>query len=157
LLFQWVRADFYNPVSQAIVKVTSPLVLPLRRVVPSMGRIDTSSLLLAVFFEVALVFVLAMITSREPSPVEFVLWSVLNLLHNVLDIYTFALFFIVVLSWVSPYNRHPAALLAHQLADPLLRPVRNVIPPLAGLDFSVMIVLLGLYTLDHFIIPLSPI
>jgi YggT family protein len=156
MLFQWVRADFYNPVSQAIVKLTSPLVLPLRRVLPAMGRIDTSSLLLALAFQLLLVSVVALLEFGRLSVTQLLLWSILDLLHLLLEIYTFSLFFVVVLSWVSPYNRHPVALLAYQLTEPLLRPVRGKIPPLAGLDFSVMIVLMLIYMLDNYLIPSAP-
>jgi len=157
LLFQLVRADFYNPISQAIVKLTSPLVIPLRRIMPSIGRIDTSSLLLATLFQMLLVCVIFLLRGFNPPILQVVLWSALGLLHRLLDIYTFALFFVVIISWVAPYSRNPAAVLATQLTEPLLRPVRGLIPPLGGLDFSVMIVMLFLYVLGNFIIPGIPI
>jgi len=79
------------------------------------------------------------------------------LIHQVLDIYTFALFILVILSWVAPYSRTPVALLIHQLCDPLMRPVRRLLPPIGGLDFSVMVVMLIIYMLGRFIIPMGPV
>jgi len=157
LLFQLVRADFYNPISQAIVRLTSPLVIPLRRVMPALGRIDTSSLLLAILFQMVMVYVILWLEHFELPLWQVAWWSALDLLHRLLDIYTFALFFIVIVSWVAPYSRNPAAILAAQLTEPLLRPVRGRIPPVAGLDFSVMVVMLFLYVLDNFIIPGAPV
>jgi len=157
MLFQLVRADFYNPISQAIVKLTSPLVIPLRRLLPAIGRIDTSSLLLAIVLQTLMVYVILLLKSFALPLWQVAWWSALDLLHRVLDIYTFALFFIVIVSWVAPYSRNPAAVLAAQLTEPLLRPVRGRIPPVAGLDFSVMIVMLFLYVLSNFIIPGAPV
>ena len=156
LLFQLVRAEFYNPVSQAIVKLTNPLVIPLRRMIPAVGRIDTATLLLALFFQGGLLLAILLLRGFAVPPLGLALWTLLGLVHRLLDIYTFALILIVVLSWVAPHARHPVATLAHQLTEPVLRPVRNAVPPLAGLDFSVMLVLLTIYVLGTFILPPVP-
>ena len=157
LLFQLVRADFYNPISQAIVKLTTPLVVPLRRVFPAMGRIDTASLLLALAFQVLMAYIIFFLREIPVSLLDMLWWNVLALIHRVLDIFTVALFIIVVLSWVAPYSRSPVALLANQLTEPLLKPVRGRIPPIAGIDFSVMVVLLFIYIIANFLIPGAPI
>lgn len=157
LLFQLVRADFYNPISQTIVKLTSPLVVPLRRMIPAIGRIDTASLVLAYLFQVVLAYVILLLQGYDASVISLLWWALLNLVHLSLDIFTFALFIVVILSWVDPYNRNPIALLAYQLTEPLLKPVRGKIPPVGGLDFSVMVVMLFLYVLGTFIIPVAPV
>jgi YggT family protein len=157
LLFQLVRADFYNPISQAIVKLTTPLVIPLRRLLPAMGRIDTASLLLAIGFQALLVYIIFLLRNFPVPVLDIILWSILAMLHRILDIFTFALFIVVILSWVAPYSRSPVALLAFQLTEPLLRPVRGKIPPVAGIDFSVMIVMLMLYVIANFLIPGVPV
>lgn len=157
LLFQLVRADFYNPLSQAIVKLTSPLVIPLRRLLPSIRRIDTATLVLAVVVQALLIGIVFWLRGIDIPPLGLLWWTVLGLVQRVLDIYTFALIVIVILSWVAPHSRSPLALLANQLTDPLLRPVRNAVPPLGGLDFSVMIVLMAIYILGAFILPPVPV
>jgi YggT family protein len=157
LLFQLVRADFHNPLSQAIVKLTTPLVIPLRRLLPSLKRVDTATLMLALAFQCLLLVVILLLRGFDISLPTLLLWTVLGLLHRLLDIYTVALFLLVILSWVAPHSRSPIALLAHQLAEPLLKPVRNAVPPLAGLDFSVMFVLLTIYVLGAFILPPVPV
>ncbi len=157
LLFQLVRADFYNPLSQAVVKLTSPLVAPLRRIIPSLGRIDTATLLLAIVFQALLITLILLIRGLDIPFAGLLWWTILGLIHRLLDIYTVALLLIVILSWVAPHARHPVAILAHQLTEPLLRPVRNAVPPIGGLDFSVMIVLLVLYMLGAFFFPPVPL
>lgn len=157
LLFQLVRADFYNPLSQAIVKLTTPLVVPLRRMLPALGRIDTASLLLAFAFQMLMAYIIFLLREIPVALLDMLLWSVLALIHRVLDIFTFALFIVVILSWVAPYSRSPVALLATQLTEPLLKPVRGKIPPIAGIDFSVMVVLLFLYIIANILIPGTPI
>jgi len=157
LLFQVVRADFYNPFSQMVVKLTSPLVMPLRRVIPPMGRIDSASLLLAIMFQVMLIFIVLGLKGVQVPALSYVIWAALGLVHRVIDLYTVALFLMVIISWVAPHSRNPVIGLAHQLTEPLLRPVRNAIPPMGGLDFSVMAVLMVLYVLGTFIIPGSPV
>lgn len=157
LLFQLVRADFYNPLSQAIVKLTTPLVVPLRRVLPSIKRLDTATLVLALGFQLLLMVIILLLRGHGLPLPWLLLWTFLGILHRVLDIYTFALFLMVILSWVAPHSRSPAALLAQQLTDPLLRPVRNAVPSVGGLDFSVMIVLLAIYVLGTFILPPVPV
>lgn len=156
-LFQLARADFYNPFSQAIVKLTSPIVVPMRRVLPSIGRLDTSTVVLAMAVQMAMIIAIFQMRGIEASVLDLVVGTMLGLVHQILDIYTIALFIVVILSWVAPASRNPGAILVHQLTEPLVRPVRNALPPLGGLDFSVMIVLLGLYILSHFIIPLPPV
>lgn len=148
-LFQLSRADFYNPFSQAIVKLTSPVVVPMRRVLPSIGRIDTSTLVLAFIVEAAMIFIILQVRGFDISILKLGMISLFGLVHEVLDIYMIALFIVVILSWVAPFSRSPGAVLVHQLTEPLLRPVRKILPPLGGFDFSVMVVLLLVYVLGR--------
>lgn len=157
VLLQLVRADFYNPLSQAIVKLTSPVVIPLRRIFPAVGRMDTATVVLCVVFQALLLALVLLLRGIEISLLPLAVWTVLGLVHRLLDIYTFALFLLVILSWVAPGSRNPVALLVEKLTAPLLRPVRNAVPSLGGLDFSVMIVLLVIYVLARFIIPPAPL
>ena len=144
LLLQWVRADFYNPVSQSIVKLTNPLLRPLRRVVPSIGRIDTSSLVLA--FAVLAVNVAArvLLSGGVPGAAGVAVLAATACLDVLLDLWSLALLVLFIASWVAPYQRNPALALLDAITEPLLRPIRNVLPPMGGLDFSMMVALLGL-------------
>ncbi|MEQ9397478.1 YggT family protein [Haliea sp.] len=141
LLLQLVRADFYNPVSQFLARLTNPLVLPLRRVVPSLGGLDLSSLLLALVLQMAaIVALLALNGVGPPNIVLLLVWSVLGVVGLVVNIYFFALLAMIILSWIAPASRHPALLLLFQLTEPVMAPFRKMLPTMGGLDFSPILV-----------------
>ncbi|MFO7551260.1 MAG: YggT family protein [Haliea sp.] len=141
LLLQLVRADFYNPVSQFLARLTNPLVLPLRRVVPSLGGLDLSSLLLALVLQMAaIVALLALNGVGPPNIVLLLVWSVLGVVGLVVNIYFFALLAMIILSWIAPASRHPALLLLFQLTEPVMAPFRRMLPNMGGLDFSPILV-----------------
>lgn len=140
-LLQLVRADFYNPISQFIVKVTNPLVIPLRRVIPGLGGIDVSSLLLALLLQLAAIVALLLINGLSPPGILLLLaWSVLGVLGLLVNIYFFALLAMIILSWVAAGSRHPAIYLLYQITEPVMAPFRKVLPPMGGLDLSPILV-----------------
>jgi len=140
-LLQLVRADFYNPISQFIVKVTNPLVIPLRRVIPGLAGIDVASLLLAVLLQLAAIVALLLINGLAPPGVFLLLaWSVLGMLGLLVNIYFFALLAMIILSWVAAGSRHPAIYLLYQITEPVMAPFRKVLPPMGGLDLSPILV-----------------
>lgn len=140
-LLQLVRADFYNPVSQFLARLTNPLVLPLRRVIPSLGGLDLSSLLLALILQMAAIMVLLALNGVGPPNIGLLLvWSLLAILGLMVNIYFFALLAMIILSWVAPTSRHPALLLLFQLTEPVMAPFRKMLPNMGGLDFSPILV-----------------
>lgn len=147
LWLQLVRADFYNPFSQFVVKATNPLVLPLRRVIPSLGRLDTASLILAYGIMLVKLLVLQLIQSGQVVLVPSLVLSVIFLVKEILTLLFWILVIRALLSWFSQ-GRSPVEYVMHQLTEPLLRPVRNILPPLGGLDLSVLVVLVGLQFLN---------
>ncbi|HSG88357.1 MAG TPA: YggT family protein [Pseudomonadales bacterium] len=148
-ILQAVRADFYNPISQGIVRVTDPVLRPLRRVIPPIGGLEISALLLALLLQIALTYVVY----GAISPVAALLVGAFQLLYIVLDLYFWALVLIVILSWVAPGSRHPGAMLLHQITEPLLAPFRRLIPPIGGIDLSVMAVFLILVLIQNYLLP----
>lgn len=147
-LLQLVRADFYNPVSQMLVKVTSPLVIPLRRVLPGLAGIDLSSLLLSYAIQMAAIAALVLIQyHRLPSLALLLVGGALAILGLVLGIFFVAIIVVAIVSWVAPGTRQPVVYLCYQLTEPLMAPFRKVIPPMGGLDFSPMIAILLLIIL----------
>ncbi|HEY0921616.1 YggT family protein [Rheinheimera pacifica] len=147
LWLQLVRADFYNPFSQFVVKATNPLVLPLRRVIPSIGRLDTASLVLAYSIMLVKLLVLQLIQSGQVLLVPSLVLSVIFLIKEILTLLFWILVIRALLSWFSQ-GRSPVEHVMHQLTEPLLRPVRNILPPMGGLDLSVLVVLVGLQFLN---------
>jgi YggT family protein len=139
LLFQWVRADFRDPMADAIVRVTNWLILPLRRVLPPMRKIDTATLVAVL--AVASVRTLAMFAISGGGfggwP-AFLRITVIGLVGLILRIYLFALLLYWLTSFISPGGYAPGVRLLAQLCEPILRPVRKLIPPIGQIDFSVL-------------------
>ncbi|KEQ18273.1 YggT family protein [Endozoicomonas numazuensis] len=153
-LLQLVKADFYNPISQAIVKVTSPLLNPLRKVIPGMGGLDLASLTLALILQILLVYVLFMVQGFSAAAIplpQVLIVSLKELVNELLNIYMFSLIVIAIASWVAPGSYNPGLMLLHQLTEPLSSRIRKVIPPLGGLDFSLMVLVLVIITLKNFV------
>ena len=140
-LLQVVRADFYNPICQFLVKVTNPLVIPLRRVVPSVAGIDLASLLLAFLLQVACITALVFIKLGGFPPIGILLMGgVLGVIALLVNIYFFALLAMIILSWVAAGSRHPAIYLLHQITEPVMAPFRKALPNMGGMDFSPILV-----------------
>ncbi len=149
LLLQLARADFYNPISQFIVKVTSPLLRPLRRVIPPLGRFDSASLVLALAIQcVATLIVLALLGFSIGNPLLLLAWSLLGIASLLLNIYFFGILLLIVFSWIAPQSHHPGIALLYQLTEPVMAPVRRLLPPLGGLDLSPILVFILINVLE---------
>lgn len=147
LWLQLARADFYNPFSQFIVKATHPVVRPLRRVIPSVGRFDTATFVLAILVAALKFIVLALIFGGNIAPLAIVILSVLDLLKETLSLMFWVLLLRAVLSWISQ-GQSPLEYVLYQLTEPFLAPIRRIIPPIGGLDLSVLIAIIGLQFLQ---------
>ena len=136
-LLQVVRADFYNPISQFLVKITNPLVVPLRKVVPGFAGIDVASLLLALLLQLGAIVALLLINGLGmPNILLLLLWSALGVIGLLVNIYFFALLGMIILSWVAPGSNQPAIYLLHQITEPVMAPFRKALPAMGGMDFS---------------------
>lgn len=144
---QAARADFYNPLSQFIVKATNPLLIPLRRIIPSLGKLDTASIVLIFLVGLAKITVLFMFSGQPFMPLTLLNGALLVVLKEAMSLLFWVLIIRAILSWFSQ-GRNPMEYVLHQLTEPLLAPVRKVIPPIGGLDLSVLIVLIGLQFLQ---------
>jgi YggT family protein len=139
LLFQWVRADFRDPLADAIVRVTNWLILPLRRILPPIGKLDTATV--AAVLAVASIRSLAAMAMAGEGVGDlgmFARITLVNLAELVLYIYLFALLLYALTSFVSPGGYAPGVRLLSRLCEPILRPVRRIIPPIGQIDFSVL-------------------
>ncbi|MFD1803738.1 YggT family protein [Mixta tenebrionis] len=145
---QWARCDFYNPFSQFVVKITQPVLKPLRRALPSIGPVDTASLLLAYVLSVLMFTLVFALQSRififDPVFLYFGLVSLVKAAGVLV-------FWVVIvrslMSWVSQ-GRNPVDYVLIQLTEPLMAPIRRFLPAMGGIDFSAMIVILILYMLN---------
>lgn len=137
LLLQWARADFRNQIAQAVVRITNPVVLPLRRLLPPIGKLDTASVvavILIAFAEELILFWLRGVSIADP-----VFWLrvvVLRIVNVALTTYLYAVFLYALLSLVAPGGYSPMQSLLASLCEPILRPFRRIIPPIGGLDLS---------------------
>ncbi|WGZ95004.1 MAG: YggT family protein [Candidatus Thiothrix putei] len=139
------RANFYNPLSQSLVKITNPALVPLRRIIPAIGKLDTAAIVLALGLKIIQTLLLVALQGSEVSlPVVFV-YAVIDLLRTVIYIYLFALVIQAVLSWVGNSHGNPLADILHSLTEPLLRPLRQFVPVMGMIDFTPMAAMLLLY------------
>ncbi len=147
-LFQVVRADFYNPISQAVLKITNPPLKPLRRIIPGLWGIDLSSLLLLMVLQtLELWLITAMrVSSLFVPPLGLVVLAGTQLIQLAVYVFLFSLIVQIIISWVNPQGAqsNPAFTLMHNLTEPLLRPARRILPPMGGLDLSPIVVIVGL-------------
>ena len=144
-LLQLVRADFYNPISQTLVKLTNPLVIPLRKVVPGYAGIDFSSLLLAILLQMLMAVLLTLIKyDAVLTLVPLLLVGLLGIVAYLVKIYFFAILAMIILSWVSPGGNSPIVYLLYQLTEPVMAPFRKLIPPMGGLDLSPILVFVAI-------------
>ena len=152
-LLQWVRADFYNPVSQFIVKVTNPPLKPLRRVIPGIAGLDMASVVLMLLLQFATLALIAWIRGAGFVPGVLFALSISELLNLAINVFIFSVLIQVILSWINPGTYNPVSALLYSLTEPLLRPARRLIPPISGLDLSPIAVLIGLQLLKMLLIP----
>ncbi len=147
MLLALARADFYNPLSQFIVTATSPVLIPLRKFIPSIGKVDTAAILLMLFLKIIELSLLASLGRRFAMVIPA--QAILDLLILAIWIYILAIFIQAIASWITPGmgSPNPAINLLRSLTEPLLRPVRRRIPAIGMIDLSSMIVIVGLYVL----------
>ncbi|WPP44275.1 YggT family protein [Pseudomonas sp. AN-1] len=153
-ILQLVRADFYNPLSQFAVKATKPLLNPLRKVIPGFGGLDLASLVLAILIQLllmALTLLLMGIGIAALLP-QLLIWAVIGVTALFLKVFFFALIASVILSWVAPGSYNPAAQLINQICEPLLMPIRRLLPNLGGLDISPIFAFIALNLVDMLVI-----
>lgn len=152
-VLQLVRANFYNPLCQFVVKATQPLLKPLRRIIPSLFGLDMSSLVLAILVQLALMALTLLLTyGTTGNPLQLFIWSIIGVTALFLKIFFFALIISVILSWIAPGSHNPGAELVNQICEPALAPFRRILPNLGGLDLSPIFAFLALKLIDMLVI-----
>jgi YggT family protein len=141
IILQAVGADFYNPISQLIARVTTPLVRPLQAVLPRWPRFDPAAGIVMFLLTMLYVWVMALLWNQRVGVDGVVLYAALKIVALVLNLYLFGLVIQAILSWLGPGMNNPAGNLLWVMNEPLLKPIRRVIPPQAGLDFSPLVLI----------------
>ena len=144
VLLQVVRADFYNPVSQFLVKVTNPPLIPLRRIIPGFGGIDFPAIVLMLIIQFVEVFLIVLIQGVSPTITGLIILAIAKLLFLLANVFLFAILIQVVISWVNPGAYNPVVSLLYSLNEPLLSRARRLLPPISGFDLSPILVLIML-------------
>ncbi len=143
-LLQCVRADFYNPLVQFLVRITNPPLLPLRRIVPGYRGLDLAAVVLAFVLQFIEVTLLNTLSIQPVGVGGLLILVILELLKLLINIYLWGVIIQAVLSWFNPDPYHPAARVLAQLTKPVLEPARRIIPPISGVDLSPMLVVVAL-------------
>lgn len=135
-ILQWARADFHNPLSQLLVKVTNPPLKPLRRIIPGWRGIDFASITLMIILKVVAIALLGLLKGANILTPVVLLLAISELITLAVYLFIGMIFITIILSWLGQSNQNPMVSLLHQVTEPVLRPFRRVIPPLGGLDLS---------------------
>ena len=152
-----LRADFRNPIAQGILRLTSPLVVPIRRVIPPLGRLDTATVVIAFAIQYLTIFVILKINEYSLPIAPIAITALVDLLLSSLQLFKFAIFIYVILSWVAPGTYNPATAFIGALVQPVLQPIRRLIPPIGMLDLSALFALIALHATGIFVATLKPI
>jgi YggT family protein len=131
-----LRADFRNPIAQGILRITAPVVIPVRRFIPPIGRLDTSTIFVAFVFEFLLVLALISLRGLRFDALPIAVTSMFELAISSLNLFFFVILLKIILSWVAPHTYNPMTALLNTLAEPLLRPFRRIVPAVGGFDVS---------------------
>jgi YggT family protein len=151
-LFQLTRVNFSNPIVTPIVKLTQLPLAWLRRFVPGLFGIDLSAIVLFIFLGMVKIFLLSLIGGGMVSPLGAAIWSVAKLLDTSFWIFIIAIFMQAILSWFMPQQGNPVTVLLNDLTRPVLRPIRNLLPTMSGMDFSPIVALIALNFLQRLLI-----
>ena len=155
-ILQIIRADFHNPVSQFIVKVTNPMLIPLRRFIPGVGGIDMASVVLLFGIQYLELFLLVTMSGASFFPLGVAVIAIGKLIGLAITVFTFSILIQVVISWVNPGVYNPVVGLLYQINEPVLGRARKLIPPIHGFDLSPIIAMIALQLMSMLIVaPIS--
>ncbi|MDR9432667.1 MAG: YggT family protein [Spiribacter sp.] len=152
-LLQWARADFFNPLSQFLVRITQPVIHPFRRLIPGWGGIDLSALVVMILLQMGALALLMLIAGVTPRIEYLLLRTPAELISLLLNVYLIAIVVRAILSWVSPNDYNPATTVILSLTEPILRPLRAVLPDLGGVDLSPLAAIIAIQIVKMLVMP----
>jgi YggT family protein len=151
-LMQVSRVDYYNPICQAIVKVTDVPVKPLKKILPAVRGVDFATLFVALIVQLLAVSLVMFLSGGYAFHPVYIAWSFVGLISSIFKIYYFSLIIMVIASWIAPYSNHPAMALVNQLTEPVCAPARKLLPPMGGMDFSIILVFVAITLIDSYLV-----
>ena len=157
-LFQLLRVDYYNPISQIVTRFTDPLLQPLRSLIPSNRTIDGASLVVLFLLQYLHLFIITQLRDLDANPLGLAILASAELLSLATSLLFWSILILAVLSWFQPHTQHPGVSLLNQITDPLMRPIRRWMPPAGGVDFSPILAMLAIKMAEFILIaPLQDI
>jgi len=141
------RVNFFNPISQLVVRLTNPLLNPLRKVLPARGRLDWAAVVLAILLQSLILAGIAWIAGERwalPGLITLIIWGGIGVLGLLVNLYFFVLIAMIVVSWIAPGSRHPAIELIWQISEPVMAPFRALLPNMGGIDLSPILVFISI-------------
>jgi YggT family protein len=155
-LLQAVKADFYNPISQFILKATNPILIPVRKVVPGFGGFDIAALVVLVIVELVAITLSLIMTNYSPLPIpNIAIWALLGSVGLFLKLYFWGILIMIISSWLAPQSQNPALLLIRQIVDPVMKPIRSMLPDMGGIDLSPIIIFLSIQVCEVILIGMA--
>lgn len=151
-LMQIARVDYYNPICQGIIQITEPALKPLSMVIPTVRGVNFATLMLAFLITLVSMMLISALIGYGVFHLFFLAWAPLALFGQMLDVYFWALLIMVIASWIAPYSSHPALTLVQQLTEPLCTPARKLLPPMGGLDLSIILVFLAITVIERIVV-----
>ncbi len=142
MLLGYAGANFYNPLSQFLVKITNPVLVPLRRFIPSIGKIDTAAIVLALGLTILKIILLSLVLTANVNIISIFFASIIDIIKVIIWVYIIALLLQAVMSWIGSAHGNHVAPLVHSLTTPILRPIRNIVPNIGALDLSPLVAIL---------------
>ena len=152
-LFQWSGADYQNPLSQFLIRMTHPPLSLLRRFIPAMGRVDTAAIVLMLLLQIIEGFLIFLIQGGIPSFSVLSILAVTQLIELTLNIYFYAIIIRALLSWVGPTVYNPAISLLFSLTEPVMAMSRRLLPVTGGIDLSPIVVIMAIQLIRMLILP----
>ena len=149
-----VRADFYNPISQFLVRITNPLLIPLRKIIPGFGKVDAAAVVLMLLLQVVLLLIIVALRGASVDILPLLGHAAGELIMLTINVFLVAIIIQVIISWINPGSYNPVNALLDSLTAPVMRPIRRIMPPLSGIDLSPLFALILLQVLKMLIQPL---
>ncbi|MFT5592174.1 MAG: YggT family protein [Oceanicoccus sp.] len=151
-LLQAARADFYNPISQFVVKATNPLIIPLRKVVPGFAGFDWAAIVLLIIVQLVAISLSLLIAGYGLPIGSIAVWALLGTCGLFLKLYFWGLLITVISSWLAPQSANPALMLLRQILEPVMAPIRKILPDMGGFDISPIVLFLSINVFEILLI-----
>ena len=143
-ILQIVKADYYNPISQGVIRVTQPVINPLQKIVPKVANIDISPILMAIILKAIILYAIYALANHLIALPSLSIYALVGVLNTFLDLIFYAVMGSVIISWIAPDSAHPAPQLLLQVTTPIYRFIGKALPPIGGFDLSPIIIFIAI-------------